>query len=616
MSNPAKREAETPGANRDRTVKRANDSSETEALSSISEANDRDRTDFATTIDRSVRAAMAKRTSGLSPATLFSVWSDWAFHMSASPGKQLQLWEDAFQKSTQFWQYATRSVLSGDATAPFIEPLSQDRRFTDDAWKKPPFNLLYQGFLLHQQWWHKAVTGVRGVSPQHERAAQFAVRQLLDVSSPSNSPLTNPEVIEKTLNEAGRNFFRGAQYFYEDWRRQALGNVPNAPEEYAVGRNLAMTPGKVVLRNDLIELIQYEPSTDKVRPEPILITPAWIMKYYILDLSPENSLVKYLTEQGFTVFMISWKNPGRGDRDRGMDDYRQLGPMAALDAVQAITGGEKIHAVGYCLGGTLLSIAAAAMARDGDDRLASVSLLAAQTDFIEAGELTLFINESEVAYLEDMMWEQGCLDTKQMAGAFQILRSNDLIWSRIVREYLMGERGSLIDLMAWNADATRMPYRMHSEYLRKLFLNNELAIGKFAVDGRPIALSDIRAPVFALGTETDHVAPWQSVFKINLLTDTDVTFALTSGGHNAGIVSEPGHARRQYRIQTRRHDERHIDPDSWIKKTQEQEGSWWPEWSRWLNDRSGEFIAPPKVGSSSKGYAPMCDAPGAYVLGE
>jgi len=536
--------------------------------------------------------------------------------MSASPGKQFQLWEDAFLKSVQFWQYATKSLLSGGAAAPLIEPLPQDRRFRDDAWKKPPFSLLYQGFLLRQQWWHKAVTGVRGVSPQHERAAQFAMRQLLDVYSPSNSPLTNPEVLEKTIDEAGRNFVRGAQYLYEDLRQQTLGKASSDSEKYAVGRNLAMTPGKVVLRNDLIELIQYEPSTDKVRPEPVLITPAWIMKYYILDLSLENSLVKYLTEQGFTVFMISWKNPGREDRDRGMDDYRQLGPMAALDAVQAITGAEKIHAVGYCLGGTLLSIAAAAMARDGDDRLASVSLLAAQTDFTEAGELTLFINESEVAYLEDMMWEQGFLDTKQMAGAFQILHSNDLIWSRVVREYLMGERGSLIDLMAWNADATRMPYRMHSEYLRKLFLNNELAIGKFAVDDRPVALTDIRAPIFAVGTKTDHVAPWPSVFKINLLADTDVTFALTSGGHNAGIVSEPGHAGRNYRIRTTRRDDRHIDPDSWINETQEQDGSWWPEWSRWLGDRSGALITPPPVGAPGKGYAPICDAPGVYVHGE
>lgn len=569
----------------------------------------------AETLDRKARASIARRTSGLSPATLYAVWSDWAVHLAASPGKRSELWTDWISKSADFWRYAATSIVASDDDAPFVEPLPQDRRFKSDAWKKPPFNLMYQSFLLQQQWWHKAVTDIRGVSPQHERAVQFAARQLLDVFSPSNSPFTNPDVIERTIAESGRNFIRGAQYFYQDWQAQALGRKTAGSDEFVVGRTLATTPGKVVLRNDLMELIQYEPSTEKVRPEPILITPAWIMKYYILDLRPENSLVKYLVDQGFTVFMISWKNPDLEDRDFGMNDYLRVGPRAALDAVQAITGSEKIHAAGYCLGGTLLSIAAAAMARDGDRRLASISLLAAQADFIEAGELTLFINESEVALLEDLMWEQGYLDARQMAGAFQILRSNDLIWSRMIREYLMGERGSEIDLMAWNADATRMPYRMHSEYLRKLFLDNELAFGKYAVDDSPVALADIGTPIFAVGTESDHVAPWRSVFKIHLLTDADVTFALTSGGHNAGIVSEPGHAGRHYRIRTQDKDECHIDPDSWLETTQEVEGSWWPEWSRWLGDRSGEKAAPPPMGAPAKAFAPLCDAPGEYVRG-
>lgn len=411
------------------------------------------------------------------------------------------------------------------------------------------------------------------------------------------------------------NLVSGLHNLIEDWERAASGKKPVGVENFQVGRDVAVTPGKVIFRNQLIELIQYAPATSTVRAELVLIIPAWIMKYYILDLSPQNSLVKYLTDQGFTVFMISWKNPGPEDRNLELDDYRALGVMAAIDAISTILPDREINAVGYCLGGTLLSIVAAAMERDGDHRLKTITLLAAQTDFTDAGELTLFINESQLAFLEDLMWEQGFLDASQMAGAFQILHSNDLIWSRIVREYWDGERALMSDLMAWNADSTRMPYRMHSEYLRRLFLNNDLAEGRFIAADRPVALSDIRVPIFAVGTLRDHVAPWRSTYKIHLLTDTEVTYLLTDGGHNAGIVSQPGHEHRSFQVMTKKADGRYLDPGSFLAEAPHEEGSWWPEWVAWLAAKtSGSTVPPPPMGAADEGYPPLCAAPGSFVL--
>ena len=568
---------------------------------------------IAETLDRAAGAAIAQMTAGLSPITILQAFSDWGHHLAFAPGKQLQLTAKAARKYVRLFDYAVRSAGDRDA-APAIEPLPQDRRFADPAWQQPPFNLLSQAFLLNQQWWHAATTGVGGVGSHHEDMVEFTARQMLDILAPTNFLTTNPVLQRKIVETGGQCLVDGFRHLIEDMQHLVRGLPPAVTDAFRVGETVATARGKVVYRNRLIELIQYAPTTDTVRPEPILIVPAWIMKYYILDLSPENSLVQWLTSQGFTVFMISWHNPDSEDRDLDMEAYRQLGPMAALDAVSAITGAPAVHAVGYCLGGTLLSIAAATMAREGDDRLASVTLFAAQTEFSEPGELGLFIDEGQLNLLEKMMWSRGYLDSGQMGGAFQILKSNDLVWSRILSEYLMGERAPLNDLMAWNADGTRMPYAMHSQYLRRLFLDDDLAEGKYKVNGRTIALSAIRRPLFVVGTERDHVAPWHSVHKIHLLTGAEITFVLTSGGHNAGIVSEPGHNGRRYRVLTRETDGLSYDPEEWERHAEKKQGSWWTEWGDWLASRSGAPGAPPSMGAADKGYAPIADAPGHYVL--
>ena len=565
-------------------------------------------------IDRVHEALTAQATGGLSPASLAMAFMDWSIHLASAPGKCLELTMKAGQKAARLGAHiATAGIYSDEHRC--IEPLPGDYRFTDEGWRKPPYNVWSQAFLLNQQWWHNVTHGVPGVTPHHEDVVSFAARQFLDMFSPSNIPFANPEVVEKAVATGGQNFVQGFRNWLEDASRVATQQPPVGTEKFVVGKDVAITPGKVVYRNRLIELIQYSPATETVFAEPILIVPAWIMKYYILDLSPQNSLIRYLVGLGHTVFCISWLNPTAGDRDLTMDDYRRLGVMAAFDAVSAIVPDCKVHATGYCLGGTLLSIAAAAMARTGDDRLASVTLLAAQTDFSEPGELALFIDDSQLHFLESIMWSKGYLSADQMAGAFSLLRSNDLIWSRLVHDYLMGERTPMIDLMAWNADSTRMPYKMHSEYLEKLYLRNELAAGCFMVDGRPAALQNIRAPMFVVGTERDHVAPWRSVYKIHQLADTDVTFVLTSGGHNAGIVSEPGHAGRRFRTALKHNTDTCLGPDEWVTAATQKAGSWWVDWQNWLVGHSSQTrVQPPVMGAADKGYAPVSEAPGTYVF--
>ncbi len=563
--------------------------------------------------DRLWHATLGRMTGGVSPTAVQLAFFDWANHLALNPGRQWALQEKALRKSLRLAAYMGHCA-GGDKPERCIEPLTRDHRFDDSAWGTWPFSFIHQAFLLQQQWWHVATTGVPGIDPHHEEVVNFTVRQMLDVFSPSNFLPTNPEVLQRTIDQAGGNLAHGMSNWLDDAQRAMAGQPATAGEGFEVGKDLATTPGQVVYRNALMELIQYTPTTSQVHPEPVLIIPAWIMKYYILDLRPGRSLIEYLVAQGHTVFVVSWKNPDSNDREMGMAEYRRLGIAESLAAVNAIVPDQKVHGVGYCLGGTLLTLAAAAMARDGDDRFATVSLLAAQTDFTEPGELDLFIDESQVAFLEDVMWARGYLSYDHMAGAFNLLRSQDLVWSRMVGNYLMGEREPMFDLMAWNIDATRLPYRMHSEYLRRLFLHNDLVEGRYDIDGRPVAVGDINTPIFAVATEKDHIAPWQSVYKIIRLARTSVSFLLTNGGHNAGIVSEPGHAHRHYQHKVFAPLGPTYPAERFAREAEHQEGSWWPAWQSWLTKHSSAKVKPPAMGAPGAGYTASSAAPGEYVL--
>jgi polyhydroxyalkanoate synthase subunit PhaC len=564
-------------------------------------------------LDRSVMANLARLTGGLSPHAMIDAWSDWALHMARAPGRQLELLERAQANGLKLSQIALAAATGRTTGKPF-PPGRYDTRWSHPGWDRPPFALWQQGFLALQDWWQAATDDLPGLRKQNAERTGFMIRQLLDTVAPANFHPLNPEILERIRTTGGRNLAEGAAHFLDDARHVLMQEHRPVPEDFALGRVLAATPGTVVFRNDLMELIQYAPTTDRVQAEPVLIVPAWIMKYYILDLSAQNSLIRWLVGQGHTVFCISWCNPTADQAELSLEDYRTRGILSALDAINRIIPDRRVHANGYCLGGTLLAIAAAAMARDGDDRLASVTLMAAQVDFAEAGELLLFLDESQVALLEDMMRSQGYLDRPQMSGAFAAIRSEDLIWSRAVRRYWLGEPDLPTDMTVWVNDTTRMPARMHSEYLRGIFLENRITAGRFAVAGRVIALKDIAVPMFVVATETDHIAPWRSVYKTALFTDCDLTFVLTRGGHNSGILSEPGHKGRHYRIGRRPAGALYVGPDPWFAGQDPKPGSWWPEWAAWLVRGAGDPVPPPPVGAPQMGLPELGPAPGTYVF--
>lgn len=565
--------------------------------------------------DAVVSEALAPFTHGIALASIVGAYLDWFSHVAASADKQRSMSEGALRKLVAWSKYVQQSATQG--CPPCALPQAHDKRFANPAWADTPFNWSSQAFLLMEQWWVEAIRNVPGVSAHHEDVAEFVTRQWLDMLSPSNFIASNPEVLRYTIATGGANLVRGALNWQQDAANLLAQRKPRGTASYTPGKTVALTPGKVIYRNHLIELIQYEPMTAQVYPEPVLIVPSWIMKYYILDLSPQNSLVKYLLEHGHTVLIISWNNPTKADRNLSLNDYLELGVMTALQVIKKMAPQTKIHAVGYCLGGTLLAIVAAALQRKKDDILVSMTLLASELDFEEPGQLGLFIDESQIAYLESVMSSQGYLDGPQMAGAFALINSKDLVWSKLVHEYLMGAQTPMTDLRAWNADATRMPYKMHSEYLRKLYLHNDLAEGRFLVDDKPIALKDLRLPVFSVSTERDHVSPWRSVYKIHWLTDCEVTFVLTSGGHNVGIVNPPesnGYQNASYHTALRAEGADYIDPDSWLLAATPRQGSWWPQWQRWLAKSSSSKVPPAAIsGDLALTLADLEDAPGRYV---
>jgi len=592
----------------------------------VAEADARARS-AAGAFDSAFHAAVMRHATGLSPISLALAQADWLLHLATQPAQSMRLALAAQRGAFDWWAHSL--VPQGNGTA-----ADDDHRFEAPPWQRWPYAPVVRAYRAAEDWWRDA-THLRGMDPHHQEMVKVFARQWLDTLSPANTGLANPEVLQRTLERRGANLVDGVGHALHDAGR-ALGlkalpepllppllpdpatAQPADERPYQPGVDVAITPGRVVHRNHLVELIQYSPSTPTVQAQPVFIVPSWIMKYYILDLSPHNSLVRWLVGQGHTVFILSWRNPDEGDALLSMADYLDLGIFDSLAAIARLVPGEAVHACGYCLGGTLLAIAAAALARPGQVQgaellpaLVSVSLLAAETDFSEPGEMGVLIDESQVTLLEDLMAERGFLTGPQMAGSFQFLHSRELVWSAKLRELWFGERLRPNDLMAWNADVTRMPAAMHSEYLRRCYLRNELAQSRYPVEGRPVSLADIRQPLFVVGTEKDHVSPWKSVYKLHRLTDTPLTFVLTNGGHNAGIVSELDHPGRHYAQRTRQPGEPWLPPEDWPAQATRHTGSWWPAWQAWLLAQGDGRQVPARAVHSS---AALGAAPGRYVL--
>ena len=544
------------------------------------------------------------------PLNIASAFMEMTARLISNPGHlveaQIGFWRDYMS----LWQNTTRRIMGMD-TEPVIDAASTDRRFKDDAWKENEvFDFIKQSYLLSARYVQDVVKQVDGLDAKTAQKVDFYSRQFVDAMSPSNFLLTNPEVLRKTAETGGENLLKGLNNLLSDLE-QGKGKLRikmTDTEAFRLGENIGISPGKVVYQNDLMQLIQYTPSTETVLKRPLLIAPPWINKFYILDLRPRNSFVRWAVSQGHTVFMISWVNPDAKLAEKNFEDYMQEGYLAALDAIERATGEREVNAIGYCLGGTLLSSTLAYMAAKKDDRIKSATFFVTLTDFEDAGELGVFIDEEQLKALEEKMNKRGYLEGSEMATTFNMLRANDLIWSFVVNNYLLGNDPFPFDLLYWNADSTRMPAKMHSFYLRKMYQENLLSkAGGITLSGVPIDLRKIKTPAYFLSTREDHIAPWKSTYRGTQLLSGPKRFVLAASGHIAGVVNPPDSGKYSHWISK----DLPNDAEEWFKGATEMAGSWWPDWHRWVTALGKEQV-PARIPGKGKLKA-IEDAPGSYV---
>jgi polyhydroxyalkanoate synthase len=544
------------------------------------------------------------------PLNIASAFMEMTTRLMANPARLVAAGLGFWQDYLTLWQNTARRVIGMEAE-PVIDSPATDRRFKDDAWRENEvFDFIRQSYLLSARYVQDVVRQVDGLDPKTAQKVDFYARQFVDAMSPSNFLLTNPEVLRKTAETGGENLLKGLNNLLADLE-QGKGKLHikmTDMDAFRVGENIGVSPGKVVYQNDLMQLIQYAPATETVLKRPLLIGPPWINKFYILDLRPRNSFVRWAVSQGHTVFMISWVNPDERLAEKGFEDYMTEGYIAALDAIEQATGEREVNAIGYCLGGTLLASTLAYMAAKKDARIKSATFFVTMMDFAEAGELGVFIDEEQLRSLEDKMNKRGFLEGSEMATTFNMLRANDLIWSFVVNNYLLGNDPFPFDLLYWNADSTRMPARMHSFYLRKMYQENLLKDPNgITLAGVPIDLRKIRTPAYFLSTREDHIAPWKSTYRGTQLLGGPKRFVLAASGHIAGVVNPPEGGKYSHWI----NPDLPPDPEAWFKGATEIAGSWWPDWHRWVSALGKEQV-PARVPGDGK-LKPIEDAPGSYV---